>query len=101
MKRRAFIQAAIGAIGCAAAAALPLSSVRKIEFNYQEKFSLWHIHNRIKEGQRVFVWRDDKRHNFTTTGNPPKLPATRGWVFIGMLDWRVNASRHFEYWVHS
>jgi len=102
VKRREFLRlVGMAAIAAGAVALLPLPALsRPITFNYSEQFSLWHIHNRIREGQRVFVWRDSGRHNFTTTGTQPKLPGD--WAFIGILEWRVGAAgKSFEYWVHS
>jgi hypothetical protein len=105
VKRREFIEIAIGAAGAAAlptaaATMLPVPRTRVLKgdfFTYGEKFSLYMFHNRIREGQRVYVWTDGGKHGFTVD-DTSRLPTDRNWTCLGELRWVVDAKG--EYFEH-
>jgi hypothetical protein len=86
MNRKEFITGVIGAVvGATAATMLPMPRARVLKsdfFTYGEKFSLFMLHNRIREGQRVFVWTDGVRKGFTvdnTSRLPPQIATGFAW----------------------
>jgi hypothetical protein len=96
--RKRFINLLVGAT---AVAALPLPAVavsRKIDFPHGTRFRLFMMHNRLREGQRVFVWAADERYDFTVDNNTSHLPADRNWTCLGELRWVVDAKG--EYFEH-
>jgi hypothetical protein len=103
MNRKEFITGVIGAVvGATAATMLPMPRARVLKsdfFTYGEKFSLFMLHNRIREGQRVFVWTDGVRKGFTVD-NTSRLPTDRNWICLGELRWVVDAKgEYFEHLV--
>jgi hypothetical protein len=101
MNRKEFITGMIGAVvGATAATKLLTPRARVLKgdfFTYGEKFSLYMFHNRIREGQRVFVWTDGVRHGFTVD-DTSHLPTDRNWICLGELRWVVDAKG--EYFEH-
>jgi hypothetical protein len=111
LKRREFIATIVGAAG-AVALALPVlasdktcrdcgGNCRKIgfnEFTYGEKFSLYMLHNRMREGQRFYVWLDETRRHGFTVDDKNHLAADRNWICLGELRWVADAKG--EYFEH-
>jgi hypothetical protein len=102
MNRKEFITRMFGAVvGATAATILPTPRTRVLKsdfFTYGEKFSLFMLHNRLREGQRAYVWIDGTQHRFTVDDNTSRLPTDRNWICLGELRWVVDAKG--EYFEH-
>jgi len=67
----------------------------KIEFPLNTRFALWHIHNRMLDGQIVLVWQSGPDYQFSFHDQPVlRLPPGRDWRCIGELVWEVEGD-HF------
>jgi hypothetical protein len=69
----------------------------KVKFPYWTCWTAYMLHNRLTEEnlQRVFVWTDGIKYQFTV-GDDARLPPDR-WECLGRLKWVVDAEgKYFE-----
>src|SRR6266481_3357083 len=63
----------------------------KIEFPLNTRFVLWHMHNRMLDGQIVLVWQSGPDYQFSFCDQSVlRLPPGKDWRCIGELVWEVE-----------
>ena len=71
----------------------------KIEFPLNARFVLWHVHNRMLNGQIVLVWQsgpDDYMFSFHDQ-SVHRLPPGKDWRCVGELVWEVEGDRFIHH----